>query len=72
MNIGSILSGVARLAGGLLPGVGPAGLVASLLLDPLRDLLLQQLQAKAPALPDAAAQALIGNVTSGFLEGLGA
>jgi len=72
MNIGSVLSGISGLASKLLPGLGPVGLAASLLLDPLKDLLLQQLQAKAPLLPDAAAQAIIGKVTSGFLEGLGA
>jgi hypothetical protein len=71
MNIGSMLGGVLGLASKLLPGLGPAGLIASLLFDPMKDLLTQALRSQGSALPDAAAQALIGKVTSGFLEGLG-
>ena len=70
MNIGSIFGGVAKLFGAssLLPGLG--GLLASVLLDPLKDLFRQFIAAHVPGLPQQATDAVLDKLNNGFLAGL--
>lgn len=72
MNLGSIFSGAANLlgAGKLLPTLGPAGFLASMLLDPLKDMLGKGLASHMPALPQQATDAILARLSSGFLSGL--
>lgn len=72
MNLGSIFSGVAKLFGAssLLPALGPAGLLASVLLDPLKDSVSKSIAAHVPGLPQQATDAILDKLTSGFLAGL--